>query len=203
MRSIVVREHGHIVIISDAQWSGACLKFEEGTTPDRSEIMEELYHEQQSLALCAVHAVNNLLQTRRYTKRDFDAACVTLSPAVWCNPHRSILRIGDYDVNVVTILLQQEGFSVTWHDQRTALRAESLENLVGILWNVDAHSIWSRIFGGRHWIALLHRNEQWINLDSILAEPMVIGTHDDCVSLLNSKQDAHILLVTKEDSFRK
>jgi josephin len=160
--------------------------------------MVELYHERQRLSLCAVHAVNNLMQTHRYTKRDFDVSCLALSPDVWLNPHRSFWRIGDYDVNVITILMQQEGFCIAWHDHRAALKPETLENLVGVLWNVGSTSLWGRVFGGRHWIAFLRSNDQWINLDSDLTEPTVVGTHADCICLLNSKPDAHTFLVTRE-----
>jgi len=44
-------------------------------------IMEEtpnvsVYHEKQTLMLCAVHAVNNLLQSRgAFTKKQFDEIC--------------------------------------------------------------------------------------------------------------------------------
>jgi len=176
-----------------------------------SEQQQELYHERQRLALCGVHAVNNLMQRgQRYTKSDFDAACVQLTPdAKWFNPHRSCLGIGNYDVNVVTVLLQQEGFSVQWHDQRKALTAATLmeheqkqqSNLVGILWNVPSNSIWGRLMRGRHWIALLYDNNngggEWINLDSGLDAPKSLGTHDDCVQLLNAvQQETHILLVS-------
>jgi len=35
-----------------------------------------LYHEKQSLMLCAVHAVNNLLQTEgAFSKQQFDEIC--------------------------------------------------------------------------------------------------------------------------------
>jgi josephin len=160
--------------------------------------MSYLYHERQRLALCGVHAVNNLLQSQRYAKRDFDDVCLTLSPSVVYNPHRSMLRIGDYDVNVVMILLQQEGYSVSWHDRRTALESETIENLIGVLWNVDSTSIWGRIFRSRHWIALYCKDsDQWINLDSDLPDPVAVGTHDECIRLLNSKPNAHILLVMR------
>lgn len=107
-------------------------------------------------------------------------------------------RIGDYDVNIVEVLLQREGLFLNWHDQRHTLQPAILENLVGILWNVESASIWGRILGGRHWIALLRGiNNKWINLDSALAEPIVYETHDDCIALLNSKVNAHILLVER------
>lgn len=171
-----------------------------------SQQQQQLYHERQHLSLCGVHAVNNLMQRgQHYTKSDFDAACLKLSDAKWFNPHRSFLRIGNYDVNVVTLLLQQEGFSVQWHDQRKALTAATLQEqqstLVGILWNVPASSLWGKLVGGRHWIALLYSNNkdggEWVNLDSGLSRPQILGTHEDCVQLLNAvQQETHILLVS-------
>lgn len=164
--------------------------------------MPDLYHERQSLSLCAIHAVNNLLQSRHFTKPDFDSACLSLSPSALLNPHRSMLRIGDYDANVVTLLLQQHGRSVTWHDDRSALRAERLDHLAedggGVLWNVDAGTLWSAVFGGRHWIALVNRDGVWINLDSKLAEPGVVGSSEECAVLIGSREDAHVLLVERE-----
>jgi hypothetical protein len=172
--------------------------------PSMSE-SNDLYHERQRLALCAVHSVNNLLQEAKFTKRDFDDACETLSPdSSWHisrNPHRSVLRIGDFDVNVVTYLLQQEGLSVTWHDQRNELQVDALQPLKGILWNVPAESFWGRLFRGRHWVALLKLVDgSWANLDSNLSSPEIVGQDEDCVKLIQSKEDAHILLVSKEDS---
>jgi hypothetical protein len=41
--------------------------------------------------------------------------------------------IGNYDVNIVLMLLQQEGLSVTWHDRRTELKIDTVENLIGVL----------------------------------------------------------------------
>lgn len=184
---------------------------EDQTSRQQQQQQQQLYHERQRLSLCGVHAVNNLMQRgQRYTKKDFDAACVQLAPdSIWFNPHRSCLGIGNYDVNVVTLLLQREGFSVQWHDQRKALTVESLQeqhsNLVGILWNVPSNSIWGRLVNGRHWIALLYNNNngggEWFNLDSGLDEPQFLGTHEDCVQLLNAvQQETHVLLVSSSSS---
>lgn len=162
--------------------------------------VDSLYHERQVLALCAVHAVNNLLQCRRFTKRDFDRACLTLAPRnQWRNPHRGMLRMGDFDLNAITMLLQQEGYSVTWHNQRASIELKNLEHAIGILWNVQATSSWSRLFGGRHWIALLCEDNCWVNLDSILAAPALIGSSADCVQLLSTVPDAHIIFVTRDE----
>jgi josephin len=159
----------------------------------------ELYHERQKLALCAVHAVNNLLQRPRFSKADFDHVCEELSDNRWTNPHRSILPIGNFDVNVVSLLLQQEFLTVTWHDQRTDFKLEEKANLLGILWNVPSTSLWGRMTRGRHWIALSFQDErkEWMNLDSGLSVPVLVGSHEACMDLLNSYKDvAHVLFVT-------
>jgi josephin len=164
-----------------------------------------LYHEQQSLALCAVHAVNNLLQRQEYTKKDFDAVCQALSEATWFNPHRSMLNIGDYDVNVVSIVLERQNLQVTWWDQRQELHASDLERCLGVLWNVASPSLLGWMLRGRHWIALRYdnndENNKWINLDSMRIKPGAIGSHDKCAKLLNTlRHDSHILLIKETET---
>ena len=44
--------------------------------------------------------------------------CFSLSPDTYVNPHRSILGIGNYDVNVIMAALQLEGFDTVWFDKR-------------------------------------------------------------------------------------
>ena len=51
------------------------------------------YHERQSLRRCAVHSVNNLLQRRAFTPRDFDKICYELAPNARINPHKSSLYV--------------------------------------------------------------------------------------------------------------
>lgn len=170
---------------------------------------DALYHEKQRLALCAVHSVNNILQQKKYDQKDFDQVCENVSPSsYWLNPHRSMLRIGNFDVNIISSILQQEGMDVIWHDQRNELTATDLisvdtgKSLHGILWNIPSDTILGRLLHNRHWIALLYRpinNDNdigsWINLDSNLSKPEVVGTCDDCVRLLQSKTDSQILFV--------
>ena len=159
-----------------------------------------LYHEKQSLALCAVHAVNNLLQRREYTKKDFDDVCLALSDSAWFNPHRSMLPIGDYDVNVVALILQRHDMRVTWWDQRQELQASDLDNCIGLIWNVPAPTIIGWLLRGRHWITLMAdtQNETWVNLDSRLPSPEVIGSREDCCRLVTKLQaESHVLLVKR------
>jgi hypothetical protein len=50
-----------------------------------------IYHERQSLAFCALHAINNLLQYRAFTKTLLDDISHSLAPCQNINPHRSFL----------------------------------------------------------------------------------------------------------------
>ena len=70
-----------------------------------------MYHEKQSLSQCGLHAVNNILQRKEYTKADFDSLADTIhrdySNTNWLlyNQHRSIL--GHYDLNVMIKLCEK------------------------------------------------------------------------------------------------
>ena len=41
-----------------------------------------------------------------------------LSPDTFFNPHRSILGLGNYDVNVLMAALQQKDLETVWFDKR-------------------------------------------------------------------------------------
>ena len=167
---------------------------------------EPVFHETQRLSLCAVHACNNLLQRRHFAQKHFDDMCLELAPGEHIfNPHRSMLRLGNFDINVVMALLQKEAMEVTWHDKREELtvdvfREKEEKELVGILWNVPSESVWGRLWRSRHWIALRKYQGQWMNLDSNLKEPTAIGSDDDCIHFLKSPsrvQETHVLFVHK------
>ena len=168
-----------------------------------------MYHERQRWSLCGVHAVNNVLQEPKYTKSDFDTVCLELAPDQhWLNPHRSMLGIGNYDVNVLMVLLERAKMQVQWQDGRKELETTDLKDygkdasLFGLIVNFPSNSLWGRLTKGRHWCALLWQpsTEQWINLNSDLKEPEPIGDMDDCAKQLKewrSKQECHILMVKK------
>lgn len=79
-----------------------------------------IYHERQSKQLCALHALNNLFQDpQAFKKHDLDAICKELSPnSRIFNPHRSILGLGCYDVNVIIAALSKKDLDVIWFDKR-------------------------------------------------------------------------------------
>lgn len=76
----------------------------------------------QSKELCALHALNNLFQSKEAFKQmELDAICFSLSPNNYINPHRSILGLGNYDVNVLIAALQNKGYSAFWFDKRKSV----------------------------------------------------------------------------------
>ena len=79
----------------------------------------EVYHERQRKMLCAVHTLNNLFQEKdAYSKADLDAISYNLSPEKFVNPHKNVLGLGNYDVNVLMAALQLRDYEVVWFDKR-------------------------------------------------------------------------------------
>jgi len=69
--------------------------------------------------LCAVHALNNLFQEQgAFTKEHLDNICSSLSPNTWISPHKSLLGLGNYDINVIMSALQLKGYEAIWFDKR-------------------------------------------------------------------------------------
>ncbi|XP_064296567.1 josephin-2 isoform X2 [Phalacrocorax carbo] len=77
-----------------------------------------LYHERQRLELCALHALNNVLQRPCFTREAADDICKRLAPDARFNPHRSLLGTGNYDVNVIMAALQSLELAAVWWDKR-------------------------------------------------------------------------------------
>lgn len=71
--------------------------------------------------LCALHALNNLFQERDFSKQELDQICYSLSPDVWINPHKSLLGLGNYDINVIMAALQRRGREAVWFDKRRSV----------------------------------------------------------------------------------
>ncbi|KAL8176237.1 PREDICTED: josephin-2 [Gekko japonicus] len=143
----------------------------------RSEV-SGLYHERQRLELCAVHALNNVLQERLFTQEAADEICKRLAPDARWNPHRSFLGTGNYDVNVIMAALQSVGLVAIWWDKRRPLEQLSLEGVLGFIVNVPSNvslGFLSLPMRRRHWIAVRQLDGTYYNLDSKLKAPVPIG----------------------------
>ncbi|XP_066031024.1 josephin-2-like isoform X1 [Chamaea fasciata] len=137
-----------------------------------------LYHERQRLELCALHALNNLLQRPWLSKAQADGICRQLAPNSRPNPHRSPLGTGNYDVNVVMAALGTRGLAAVWWDKRRPLERLSLPHILGFLLNVPSRVTLGALalpLARPHWLGVRRLGDTFYNLDSKLAAPAAIG----------------------------
>ncbi|XP_069738842.1 josephin-2 [Phaenicophaeus curvirostris] len=137
-----------------------------------------LYHERQRLELCALHALNNLLQRPCFTQEAADDICKRLAPDARINPHRSLLGTGNYDVNVILAALQSLDLAALWWDKRRSLEQLALDHVVGFILNVPSRvsvGFLTFPFRRKHWLAVRQLHGTYYNLDSKLRAPVAIG----------------------------
>lgn len=152
-----------------------------GCTGSGGGTLEQIYHERQVKELCALHALNNLFQLRgegAFTKAQLDGICLQLSPDVWINPHRSVLGLGNYDVNVIMAALQTREHEAVWWDKRRDPATLNLCNISGFILNIPSEYRFGWVLlplRRRHWVAIKHIRGNYYNLDSKLERPQLIG----------------------------
>lgn len=164
-----------------------------------------IYHERQVKELCALHALNNLFQERGFSKQELDQICYSLSPDVWINPHKSLLGLGNYDINVIMAALQRKGREAVWFDKRRDPKCLCLDNIEGFILNVPTEYKLGFVLlplKRRHWIALKKIHGAFYNLDSKLDSPQLIGKENDLLVYLkdqiDSKEKELFLVVSRE-----
>ncbi|XP_019870120.1 josephin-like protein [Aethina tumida] len=168
--------------------------------------LNEIYHEKQVRELCALHALNNLFQSRdAFTKNELDGICQTLSPDNWINPHKSVLGLGNYDINVIMKALQSRGYETIWFDKRKDPSCLQLKNICGYILNVPSDYKISFItlpLRRRHWITIRELNGLFYNLDSKLDKPLIIGRDQDLLNYLKQEldcKDKELFLVVSQE----
>ncbi|XP_050305138.1 josephin-like protein [Anthonomus grandis grandis] len=153
-----------------------------------------VYHEKQVRQLCAVHALNNLFQDKNaFSKYDLDNICNNLSPEYWINPHRSVLGLGNYDINVIMSALQSRGYEMIWFDKRKDPSCLNLQNITGFILNVPSDYKLGFVtipLKRRHWIAVKLLHGVYYNLDSKLDFPIPIGTNEELLSFIRNELDS-------------
>ena len=167
----------------------------------------DIYHEKQSRQLCALHVLNNLFQDQfAFTKSDLDAICNRLTPNAWINPHKSVLGLGNYDVNILMTGLQDWGYKTIWFDKRKLVETIDFEKVYGFILNVPSNY---KMFGvvplpynNKHWLAIKYFNGiGYYNLDSNLLKPQHIGEREELIKLLRtelSSSEKELLIVVQE-----
>jgi josephin len=159
------------------------------------------YHERQSLLHCGIHTLNNLFQSQSFTKQQLDEGAehlAKLNPEKSLfNPHKSVLGIGNYDINVLIHLLQCLSYEVIWFDRRKSLDKINYKELFGIIMN-ETHAHFFGWYKNQHWycVKYLENSGSWINLDSKLQQPVVINNIQTFLQQqIKQANDAHVLLV--------
>lgn len=187
-----------------------------------------VYHERQMKELCALHALNNLFQdSKAFTKPMLDQICHSLSPDHLVNPHKSVLGLGNYDVNVIMAALQSKGFEAIWFDKRKDPSVIDLSKIMGFILNVPNELKFAFLqfpLSRKHWIAVREirqfvtepfpcecyhgsrpRGEPpglFFNLDSKLDAPQCIGGEEDVIKYLQEQaksKDREIFIVVRHD----
>ncbi|CAG2068042.1 unnamed protein product, partial [Timema podura] len=129
--------------------------------------------------MCALHTLNNLFQEREaFNKYELDDICHSLSPNVWINPHKSLLGLGNYDVNVIMAALQRRGYEAIWFDKRKDPKCLNLANIFGFILNVPSDYKLGFVMlplRRRHWVAIRDICGTYYNLDSKFQSPQLIG----------------------------
>nr|CAD7601135.1 unnamed protein product [Timema genevievae] len=150
-----------------------------------------IYHERQVKEMCALHTLNNLFQEREaFNKYELDDICHSLSPNVWINPHKSLLGLGNYDVNVIMAALQRRGYEAIWFDKRKDPKCLNLANIFGFILNVPSDYKLGFVMlplRRRHWVAIRDICGTYYNLDSKFQSPQLIGRMDDVVTYLSGQ----------------
>lgn len=155
------------------------------------EMPSTIYHEKQVRELCALHALNNLFQQQgAFTKEEFDEICGSLSPNTWINPHKSIMGLGNYDINVIMTALQRKGYEAIWYDKRKDPKCLNLPVIQGFILNIpgDYKLMFVQLLLRRkHWVAIREVEGSYYNLDSKLDSPELIGKGEDLIAYLKSQ----------------
>ena len=85
-----------------------------------------------------------------------------LSPQELINPHRSVLGLGNYNINVIMKALQYKGFEAKWYDKRRPIIILNFDKIFGFILNVPSDNKiggfislpWKR----NHWFAIARIN---------------------------------------------
>ncbi|XP_071966036.1 josephin-2-like [Antedon mediterranea] len=141
-----------------------------------------VYHEKQRWQMCALHALNNVFQDgKAFQKQNLDEICQSLAPSSRPNPHKSMLGLGNYDINVIMAALQRKDCEAVWWDKRRNPNELNLRNIIGFIVNTTSPIKVGYVnlpIKPKHWIALRQIDNVYYNLDSKLSKPVEIGNSD-------------------------
>ncbi|XP_002736946.1 josephin-2-like [Saccoglossus kowalevskii] len=165
-----------------------------------------IYHEKQKRELCALHALNNVFQDgQAYNKQMLDEICQNLAPSSMLNPHKSVLGLGNYDVNVIMAALQLRNCEAVWWDKRKNLDILNFDNIIGFILNMPSPLQWGLLslpIKRKHWVAVRELDGAFYNLDSKFKSPDTIGDREALKSFFRAQtrvKECELLLVVSKE----
>ncbi|KAL4239764.1 Josephin-1 [Mactra antiquata] len=165
-----------------------------------------VYHERQKKMLCGLHVLNNLFQEGLFTQSDLDDICNRLTPSRVFNPHKSVLGLGNYDINVITSALQSKTLCLIWFDRRKDVKCINTDQIKGFILNVPTDFklgfVKVPFMDFKHWYVVRKVGELYYNLDSKLPKPDELGTNEEMLNFVSEKltaSESHLLLVVEPD----
>ncbi|UYV78882.1 JOSD1 [Cordylochernes scorpioides] len=177
-----------------------------GQVPEAPASTAHIYHERQVKELCALHALNNLFQDPvAFTKPQLDSICHALSPDHLVNPHKSMLGLGNYDVNVLMAALQNKGYEAVWFDKRRDPWCIDLSQIVGFILNVPTELKLGFLplpLNRKHWVAVRQLDGLYYNLDSKMEAPLALGKEEEVLGYLKEQlrsKDKQLFLVVSQE----
>lgn len=123
----------------------------------------------------------------------------------WSHPHRSVIGLGNYDVNVLMYALQEAGLKTKWVGMGVGMESVMGREVVGFLVNVVGKWRWPVLLRAvleerRHWVAVVKGGDgvfYLVNSDKEEAE--WIGSEGDAVGYLEGvrEEGGHVLYVVR------
>lgn len=132
-----------------------------------------------------------------FTKEKLDSICSNLSPDHYINPHKSILGLGNYDVNAIMVALESKSMELTWFDRRKEITSNSLEldRVFGFILNIPSDYTFAFVtlpVKSRHWICIKKMQDgKYYNLDSKLNSPKCIGDEENFIKYLQDQMKSN------------
>lgn len=105
--------------------------------------------------------------------------------------------LGNYDVNVLLIALERQGYKASYFDTRKPIEELEIANpqVIGLICNVAGMFT-------RHWLAIRREGAIFYNLDSKRASPLPFEKQEQLFHFLShliEKETPTILLIEKND----
>ncbi|VDM00312.1 unnamed protein product [Schistocephalus solidus] len=140
------------------------------------------------------------------------AICSKLTPARFANPHCNIFGLGNFDVNVLILALQENGHDIVWFNRQKSIADYNLnwQLLTGFILNTSRKLLPPIPVTSRHWIAFRGfpspEGEHFLyyDLDSKLPSPLLVATsHAEFATYietrLNGSLSSQLLIVAPRE----